>query len=163
MANTRRKAVARNTRLFDDVDPATRHVMSCIRSTETAPERAVRSILHALGYRFRKNYGRLPGRPDIAFPSRRTAIFVHGCFWHFHDNCRSGKIPRTRTEYWREKLTRNKARDQTNKEMLERLGWKTFVIWECQKPADWLEAAKNILGPPGKPHDSLTKRNAEEK
>src|ERR1700753_4107038 len=89
-------------------------------STDTAPEKIVRSLVHKLGYRFRLHRKDLPGKPDIVFPGRRKAIFVHGCFWHQHANCPEGRLPRTRSEYWTPKLTRNVERDRNHLEKLSR-------------------------------------------
>lgn len=106
--------------------------MRHIRSTDTKPEKTVRSLLHKLGYRFRLHRADLPGKPDIAFPSRNRVIFVHGCFWHQHRGCIDGRIPKSRVEYWQAKLLRNKARDASNRRRLRRMGWESFVIWECE-------------------------------
>ena len=106
--------------------------MRQIRSKDTKPEVLLRSLLHKLGYRFRLHRKDLPGKPDIVFPGRRKAIFVHGCFWHQHANCPEGRLPRTRSEYWTPKLTRNVERDRNHLEKLSRLGWKALVLWECE-------------------------------
>lgn len=109
-------------------------VMSCIRSGNTKPEILLRSILHRLGYRFTihgpKNR-KLPGRPDIVLPKYKTAIFVHGCFWHGHKNCRDFKMPKTRQDYWVAKIAGNQARDLRNTVALEAMGWKVHSIWAC--------------------------------
>jgi DNA mismatch endonuclease (patch repair protein) len=104
--------------------------MSRIRSRNTKPELAVRRLLHSLGYRYRLHRKDLPGSPDIVFPSRRSVIFVHGCFWHGHFGC--GRVPKSRLSYWIPKLQRNKLRDKRNARTLTRKGWKIMVIWECQ-------------------------------
>src|SRR5580658_351639 len=101
--------------------------MRAIRSKDTAPELAVRSLVHRLGYRFRLHMAHLPGRPDLAFPARRKAIFVHGCFWHSHD-CKPGLIPGSNQEFWRTKLRRNKDRDVKNLEALAEQGWKVLGV-----------------------------------
>jgi DNA mismatch endonuclease (patch repair protein) len=106
--------------------------MRRIRSTDTKPELAVRSLAHKLGYRFRLHRKDLPGRPDIVFPSARKAIFVHGCFWHQHKYCIDGRLPKSRKSYWLPKLERNKQRDKQNREKLRRLGWRSMIVWECQ-------------------------------
>lgn len=105
--------------------------MRAIRSKDTKPELAVRSLVHGLGYRFRLHRPDLPGRPDLAFPVRRKVIFVHGCFWHSH-GCKSGLIPKSNRDFWLPKLKRNKARDSKNVEALAELGWKALVIWQCE-------------------------------
>lgn len=105
--------------------------MRAIRSKNTQPEMAVRSLIHGLGYRFRLHRKDLPGKPDLAFPSRRKVIFVHGCFWHFHD-CKVAHIPNSNREYWEPKLRRNKARDIKNLNALAQQGWDALEIWECE-------------------------------
>ena len=115
----------------DIVDALTRsRMMSGIRSTNTKPERLVRKALHALGYRYRLHAKDVPGRPDVVFPRLRTALFVHGCFWHGHD-CPLYRLPGTRTEFWREKIGRNIKRDETVREQVLSAGWRHFTIWEC--------------------------------
>jgi DNA mismatch endonuclease (patch repair protein) len=108
-----------------------RRIMQSVRQKDTAPELAVRRGLHALGYRFRLHTKDLPGRPDLVFPSRRRVIFVHGCFWHGHD-CPKGRLPASRLDYWRPKVAANKERDERTVNMLERAGWRCFVVWQCQ-------------------------------
>lgn len=105
--------------------------MARVRRKDTAPELAVRQMLHALGYRFRLHRRDLPGTPDIVFPSRRLAIFVHGCFWHGH-GCAKGRPPKSSTSYWSEKLAANKARDVRKREELEQAGWLVETIWQCE-------------------------------
>lgn len=106
--------------------------MAAIRSKDTKPELIVRRGLHARGLRFRLHRRDLPGRPDIIFPSRRIALFVHGCFWHAHRDCRYYKLPETYKERWREKLEGNRARDERDQAALKALGWRVLVIWECE-------------------------------
>jgi DNA mismatch endonuclease (patch repair protein) len=105
--------------------------MSRIRSSGTSPELAVRRMLHARGFRFRLHRKDLPGRPDVVLPKYRTAIFVHGCFWHQHPECRLASKPKTRMDYWQPKLAGNVERDARNKAALELLGWRVETIWEC--------------------------------
>jgi DNA mismatch endonuclease (patch repair protein) len=109
--------------------------MSRIRSKNTKPELIVRSILHRLGYRFTVNGPKnkqLPGKPDIVLPKYKTVIFVHGCFWHAHQNCKDFRLPKTRTEWWRAKLEGNAVRDAKQQAALKQLGWKVVVIWACE-------------------------------
>ena len=106
--------------------------MSRIRGKDTAPERRVRSMLHGMGYRFRLHRKDLPGKPDIVFVSRRVALFVHGCFWHRHKGCKNCTTPTNNREFWTTKLNRNATRDKTNRKALRKLGWSSFVIWECE-------------------------------
>lgn len=105
--------------------------MSQIKGKETAPERKVRSWLFAHGYRYRKNDSRLPGKPDVVLPKYKTVIFVHGCFWHRH-GCRNTTMPKTRTEFWEAKFTRNVERDQEHVRALEAAGWNVIIVWECE-------------------------------
>ena len=105
--------------------------MSRIRSTDTKPELIVRKFLHAQGFRYRLHVKSLPGRPDIVLPKYKTVIFVHGCFWHGHKNCRYFKVPGTRTEWWLNKINTNKANDATAVKALKKEGWKVITLWEC--------------------------------
>jgi len=107
-------------------------VMSRIRAKNTKPELAVRSMVHRLGYRFRLHARNLPGSPDLVFAARKKAIFVHGCFWHWHEGCRVSKIPKTRTAFWASKLKRNRERDVRKETELKELGWRYLVVWECE-------------------------------
>lgn len=106
-------------------------LMKRIRSTHTAPERAVRSYLHRLGYRFRVCVNTLPGKPDIVLPRFGTAIQVRGCFWHGH-TCIDGHVPKSRADYWPQKLRSNAERDLRNDVSLRRLGWTVIIVWECE-------------------------------
>ena len=106
--------------------------MSRIRGKDTSPEKRVRSVLHRMGYRFRLHRKDLPGNPDIVFVSRRIALFVHGCFWHRHRRCKNCTTPSNNRNFWVEKLEGNAARDKRNRLALRKLGWRSFVIWECQ-------------------------------
>lgn len=106
--------------------------MRSIRSADTAPEIAVRRVLHRLGFRFRLHRKDLPGSPDIALPGRRIAVFVHGCFWHRHEGCRLAYSPKSRVEFWREKFKKNTMRDERAESELIELGWRPIVIWECE-------------------------------
>ena len=106
--------------------------MSLIRDRDTGPEREVRRLLTALGYRYRLQYGKLPGRPDVAFPGRRKALWVHGCFWHRHPGCKLARLPKSRQEFWTAKLEGNRARDQRVQAEVSELGWRTTTVWECE-------------------------------
>ncbi|HEU4981961.1 MAG TPA: DNA mismatch endonuclease Vsr [Acidobacteriaceae bacterium] len=106
--------------------------MASIRGKNTKPEKAVRSLLHKLGYRYRLHRRDLPGKPDLVFPSRRKVIFVHGCFWHMHD-CRWGRVvPATNSNFWQEKRQKNRDRDSRTMAALTEIGWRVLVVWECQ-------------------------------
>ena len=106
--------------------------MSAIKSKNTKPEIKVRKILHAMGYRFRLHSKDLPGSPDIVLPKYKTVIFVHGCFWHRHENCKYASTPKTRKEFWNKKFTENKKRDSEIQEKIKILDWRSVVIWECE-------------------------------
>lgn len=107
-------------------------MMSRIRGKDTAPEKAVRSCLHGLGYRFRLHRKDLPGSPDIVLPRHRTAVFVHGCFWHRHPGCRFAYRPKSNVVFWKEKFKENVARDRRKASALRKQGWRVLVIWECE-------------------------------
>ena len=119
---------------FDDVLPARRRNLAAVRGKDTAPELRVRRLLHRMGYRFRLHRRDLPGTPDIVLAGRRKIIEVRGCFWHHHPDpaCRNAVLPRTRTDWWAEKLARNAARDARNLAALRALGWSVLVLWECE-------------------------------
>jgi DNA mismatch endonuclease (patch repair protein) len=120
-------------RRSDVLSPAERSaLMSRIRGQDTRPERAVRSMVHGLGFRFRLHGRDLPGRPDLVLPRLRTVIFVHGCFWHRHARCRYATTPATRRAFWLEKFERNVERDRRTAKALRRLGWSVITVWECQ-------------------------------
>ena len=106
--------------------------MRRVRSTDTIPERRVRSLLHKLGYRFRLHRRNLPGKPDIVLPKHRTVVFVHGCFWHRHENCPHASAPSSRQGYWLPKFRRTVERDRKNQEELRQQGLNVFVVWECE-------------------------------
>ena len=106
--------------------------MSAIKSKNTKPEIKVRKVLHSMGYRFRLHRKDLPGSPDIVLPKYKTVIFVHGCFWHRHENCKYASTPKTRKEFWENKFNKNIKRDKNNFKELKNLNWKVLVIWECE-------------------------------
>ena len=106
--------------------------MSRIKGKDTKIEVLVRRYLFSQGFRFRKNDKRFPGKPDVVLPKYKTVIFVNGCFWHMHSECREGRIPKTNSVFWREKLERNVKNDQKHYLELEELGWQVIVLWECE-------------------------------
>ncbi|MBZ9654018.1 very short patch repair endonuclease [Phyllobacterium lublinensis] len=119
---------------MDIFDPQMRsRVMSSVKRKNTSPELKVRGLLWNLGFRYRLHAAELPGKPDIVFRKRRKAIFVHGCFWHGHDNelCRKAKRPNSRRDFWDKKLDKNIARDRVNEAALIELGFSVLVLWEC--------------------------------
>ncbi len=115
-----------------DIVPATvrSRMMSGIRGKNTKPELAIRSALHMRGFRFRLHRKDLPGKPDLVFPGRSAVLFVHGCFWHGHD-CHLFRWPKSREEFWREKIGKNIERDRQQREALAEAGWRTGIVWEC--------------------------------
>lgn len=110
--------------------------MSRITGKNTKPEILLRSLLHRQGFRFRLHDKRLPGKPDIVLPRYLTVIFVNGCFWHRHRNCRYAYTPKSRQEFWLNKFEETVQRDQEKHEMLARLGWQVLVVWECELKSD---------------------------
>jgi DNA mismatch endonuclease (patch repair protein) len=118
-----------------------RQIMQAVKTRDTGPERTVRRIVYALGYRYRLNVKALPGRPDLVVARRKQAIFVHGCFWHGH-GCTKGKAPKSRLEYWAPKLKANRERDAAQQFALEKLGWSVLTIWQCETHEEEALAAK---------------------
>lgn len=117
---------------MDTVSPTQRsRNMARIHGKHSAPEKALRSLLHRMGYRFRLHPA-LPGKPDIVLPRRRAVIFMHGCFWHGHEGCRRAALPSTRTEFWAAKIAGNMRRDARNLIDLEKLGYRCLVVWQCE-------------------------------
>ena len=124
--------------------------MSQIKSSDTKPELLVRSYLHRLGFRFRKNDKRLTGKPDLYFPRYYAVVFVNGCFWHGHRSCKKMRIPKSNTEYWTQKIERNKERDKEEVKSLLEQGYRVGVVWECSKkfkpsPKAWRFGWKRAL------------------
>ena len=121
-------------------------IMSRVRSVDTTPELRVRKLLHSMGYRFRLHRNDLPGNPDIVLPKYKTVIFVHGCFWHGCPICLHARIrPKQNSEYWNKKLDRTLERDKNNVIMLEQMGWKVLVVWECETKKKCLSILANRL------------------
>lgn len=119
---------------MDTITPLRRSKnMRRIKSENTRPELSVRRLIYHLGFRYRVHYQDLPGKPDIVFPRRKKAIFVHGCFWHQHQTptCRYVHLPKSRLDYWLPKLQRTQQRDASYYALLTRLGWKHLIVWEC--------------------------------
>lgn len=107
-------------------------IMSHVKSSNTKPEIIVRKFLFANGFRFRLNNKELAGKPDIKLSKYKTVIFINGCFWHGHENCKIYVMPKTNAQFWQDKIDRNIARDKKNIEILKNEGWKVLIIWECQ-------------------------------
>jgi len=124
----------RAVRTTNDVDPARSAQMALVKGRDTKPEMRVRRFLHKAGLRFRLHNRSLPGKPDLSFPSRRIAVFVHGCFWHRHPDpgCKLTRTPKSRREFWEPKFRENVNRDQRTQRALEELGWKVITFWECE-------------------------------
>jgi len=120
------------------IDSARSAQMALVRARDTKPEMRVRRALHAAGLRYVLHDRRLPGAPDLVFPSRGVVIFVHGCFWHRHPGCKNARLPKSRLEFWEPKLASNVSRDQRQLAELRALGWKVLVIWECETKHDEL-------------------------
>ena len=117
--------------------------MAQVKGKNTKPEMLVRSLLHKMGYRFRLYVKKLPGNPDIVLPRHKAVIFVHGCFWHGHEDCKRATIPATRAEFWFAKIKGNKERDKRNIVALENLGYRCVTIWQCEMKG--IEALKQRL------------------
>ena len=138
--------------MADHVTPEVRsQIMSRVRSKGTAPEMMVRRGLHRLGYRYRLHGAELPGRPDLVFASRRKVVFVNGCFWHGHPQCRRARAPVSNREFWLTKLERNRGRDLRNIAALRESGWEVLTVWECElrELDSALTRISGFLGPPG--------------
>jgi DNA mismatch endonuclease (patch repair protein) len=124
--------------------------MALVRHKDTKPELRVRRFLHAAGLRYRLHAKSLPGKPDLVFPARRLALFIHGCFWHRHQDseCRLARLPKSRLDFWQPKLEGNVIRDRRNALALEADGWRVLVVWECESrnPAKLAAIAEEILG-----------------
>jgi len=119
--------------LADTLSPEERsRRMALVRSVDTKPEMRVRRAAHSMGYRYRLHAKDLPGKPDLVFRSRKAAILVHGCFWHQHTDCKLARTPKSRIEFWRNKLEGNKVRDVRKLAELKAAGWRVLVIWECE-------------------------------
>lgn len=119
--------------------------MSRIKGKDTGIEVAVRKRLFSLGYRYRKNDNRLPGKPDIVFPKYKTVVFIHGCFWHMHSDCKIARIPKSNTDFWIDKLNHNVVKDQKTKETLENMGWKVITVWECEIEKNINDVTQRII------------------
>lgn len=132
MTETRETAGAAGPRTDMFTAEERSRIMSHVRTKNTQPELVVRSLLHAMGYRFRLHRKDLPGSPDIVLPKHRAVIFVHGCFWHGHPGCSRAKRPSTNTAFWNEKIDRNIARDAEAEAKLREAGWRVLVVWQCR-------------------------------
>ena len=120
-------------------------LMRRVKRANTAPEMALRRELHQRGFRYIVGDKRLPGTPDLVFPKHRAIIFVHGCFWHGH-SCRQGRTPSSNVEYWAAKIEANRARDKRKSEEVQSLGWRVFIVWECDLKSGKLTETAELLG-----------------
>ena len=120
-------------------------IMSKVSSKDTTPEILVRKYLFSKGFRFRKNVKELSGKPDIVLPKYKTVIFIHGCFWHGHENCEAAKLPATNVDYWTKKVSLNVIRNFQNIQLLKESGWNVIVIWECELKKKTRELRLNCL------------------
>jgi len=121
--------------------------MRQIASKNTVPEVFFRKLIHRAGFRYRLHVKTLPGKPDLVLKKYRTVVFIHGCFWHGHENCKRGNKPKTNKKYWDNKIERNIERDRKNVIMLRKAGWHTFVVWECElkKPESVLKRFRKFI------------------
>lgn len=119
--------------------------MSQIRSTDSKPETLVRKYLFSKGLRYRKNVKTLPGKPDIVLPKYKTIVFVNGCFWHGHKDCKYFVMPKTNVEFWENKINTNIARDRVTYDNLSKLGWNVIIVWECDLKKDKRENTLEYL------------------
>jgi DNA mismatch endonuclease (patch repair protein) len=124
--------------------PQRSRMMSSIRGKNTWPERTLRTILFAKGFRYRLHVKKLPGIPDIVFPKHRAVVFVHGCFWHRHEGCRYTTTPRTNEKFWMQKFEGNVDRDRRHAEALHSLGWRVAVVWECALKQSVEDTARTV-------------------
>jgi DNA mismatch endonuclease, patch repair protein len=133
--------------MADVHDKATRsYNMSRIKGKDTKPEMLVRKFLHAHGYRYRLHVKNLPGKPDIVLPKYKTVIFVNGCFWHGHEGCKYYVVPKTKTEWWLNKINGNISNDHKAEQALKQLGWNIITLWECElKPATIVVSLNTLL------------------
>lgn len=119
--------------MADRLTPEKRRAnMAAIHGRDTGPEMIVRRFLWGQGFRYLHNTSRLPGHPDVVLRKYRMCVFIHGCFWHGHEGCRYYRVPKTNTEFWKEKVRRNQERDQRVKQELRAMGWRCMTIWECE-------------------------------
>ena len=142
--------------MADIVSPETRsRMMATIRGRDTKPEMLVRCYLHGLGFRYRLSPKELPGRPDLVLVKHQAIVFIHGCFWHGHHECRFAPVPSTRTDFWLSKITANRQRDKIAEEKLRAANWRVAVVWECSlrskqstslaKLADFIESDNRLI------------------
>ena len=150
--------------MSDNRTPLQRHQnMAAIHPVSTKPERMLRNVLWRQGFRYRNNEKDLPGSPDIVLPKYRTAIFVHGCFWHGHKDCKYYTVPKTNTEFWKAKVARNQERDQEVWRQLEAKGWFVIIVWECQLKKAHLEETVEAVSAEIRRNGETLKKDKEER
>ena len=131
--------------MTDSISPEHRSWnMAQIKGKDTTIEVKVRQYLFSKGFRFRKNDKRYPGRPDVVLPKYKTVIFINGCFWHMHEGCKHGRLPKSNLEYWSEKLGKNVANDKKHNDQLKDLGWTPITIWECELKTDFEKTMQKV-------------------
>lgn len=132
--------------MSDHLSVEQRHAnMSAVKDKNTKPDMVVRHYLWGKGFRYRVNSPRLPGHPDIVLRKYRTCVFVNGCFWHGHENCKFFRLPKTHTVFWEKKITRNKERDKEEQRRLAKMGWHCITVWECELKGDKKEKTLESL------------------
>jgi DNA mismatch endonuclease, patch repair protein len=127
-----KKSNSMEKEIYENVSSGTRTRMQKIRQKNTSHEMVVRKIIFSLGYRYRLHVPTLPGKPDIVFPRLKKVVFVHGCFWHGHENCRRARLPINNSETWGRKIARNVERDLANQLAIEAMGWRFMIVWGCE-------------------------------
>lgn len=131
--------------MTDSISPEHRSWnMAQIKGKDTTIEVKVRQYLFSKGFRFRKNDKRYPGKPDVVLPKYKTVIFINGCFWHMHEGCKYGRLPKSNLEYWSEKLGKNVANDKKHNDQLKDLGWTPITIWECELKTDFEKTMQKV-------------------
>lgn len=132
--------------MADSISPEHRSWnMAQIKGKDTKIEVKVRQYLFSKGFRFRKNDKRFPGKPDVVLPKYKTVIFVNGCFWHMHEGCKQGRLPKSNLEYWSEKLGKNVANDRKHNDQIKELGWTPITIWECELKNDFEGVMRKVI------------------
>ena len=139
------------------------NIMAKVHTVSTQPEQTLRHALWGQGFRYKVNDRRLPGKPDIVLPKYRTAIFVHGCFWHGHKDCKYYTVPKTNTDFWKAKVARNQERDQEVWRQLEAKGWFVIIVWECQLKKAHLEETIEAVSAEIRRNGETLKKATEER
>ncbi len=147
--------------MTDTVTKARRsEIMSLVRGKDTKPEIKVRSFLHRKGLRYRLHANNLPGKPDMVLPKYKTVVFIHGCFWHGHKNCKLARVPKSNIEFWNEKIQGNARRDEANKIKLNALGWRVLTVWECELTQNDLDSLARTIKAAKQTHTAPAARSS---